>query len=223
MGYSGKAGRRDKALHPQLPRKDRRCISDEARWLEPFKSTEEFRPGLPSRRGRSTGARERSPPSRQPFEVAEHDRCPVSFRQAPEFFVEHRAQVVPIPILCRGQVGLARGVAPLVEPAPQRCGPGDERNARGHPEQPVTYRASVADRARLARQCQPGGLECVLCVVLVAQDAPADAPYHRSMTRHKRCEGQLGRLAPQGRELLEQRAVAQPGLRPHAEEGMDLP
>jgi hypothetical protein len=61
-----------------------------------------------------------------------HDRCPEPFRQAPEFFVEYRAQVVPVPILYRGQVGLARGVAPLVEPASRRRGPGVERDARGH-------------------------------------------------------------------------------------------
>ena len=105
---------------------------------------------------------------RQPFEVAEHDRCPVSFRQAPEFFVEHRAEVVPVAILCRGLVGLVLGVAPLVEPAPRRRGPGVERDARGHPEQPVANRAAVAERAGLARQDQPRSLEGVLRVVLVA-------------------------------------------------------
>ncbi len=159
---------------------------------------------------------------RQPFEVAKHDWRSVSFRQAPEFFMKQCAEIIPVLILCRRLLCLAGGVAQLVELAPRRRGPGVERDARGHPEQPVTHRIGVAERAGLAHQDQPGGLEGVLHIVLVAQNASANPPDHWSVPRHQRGEGQLGHLALQRREPFQKRTIAQPGERPHAVEGLDL-
>ena len=52
--------------------------------------------------------------------------------------------------------------------------------------------------------------------------APANTPDHRPVPRQERGECQLGHVALQGHEPLQEWAVAQPGKRPHAAESLNL-
>ena len=76
------------------------------------------------------------------------------------------------------------------------------------------------DRAGLLDQDEEGGLEGVLGVVGVAQDAPADGQDHRPVPRHQRLEGRRIAL---GEEAVEELRVGEPGDGPAAEQAVDLP
>ena len=85
--------------------------------------------------------------------------------------------------------------------------------------QPAAQHDAAADRAGLLDQDQEGGLEGVLGVVGVAQDAVADAQDHRSVPRHQRLEGRG--IAPMD-EPLEELGVGKAGDRPIGEQAVDL-
>ena len=72
--------------------------------------------------------------------------------------------------------------------------------------QPVPTTAREASAAGPADQHQERGLEGVVGVVRVAQDAPADAQHHGSVPAHE--DGKGGLVMP-GQETLEQLAVRQ--------------
>ena len=71
--------------------------------------------------------------------------------------------------------------------------PGLEGHAVGDPVQPRAQRAAPGDRPRFAGEHQKGRLKGVLGVVVVADDAAADAEDHRAVTAD---EGFKGRFVP---------------------------
>ena len=89
--------------------------------------------------------------------------------------------------------------------------------------EPGAERVADPERPRLADQDQEGGLEGVLGVVRVAEDAPADAQDHRPVPLDQGREGQLGRLAAPGREPLEELAVGQSRRRSGRQQRAELP
>src|SRR5262249_17248146 len=70
--------------------------------------------------------------------------------------------------------------------------------------------AARADRGSLLDQDEEGGLEGVLRVGLVAEDAPAHPQHHRAVPPEKLLER---RAVPPGDERLQKRAVGQAALR----------
>ena len=88
--------------------------------------------------------------------------------------------------------------------------------------EPGTQRIPHPERPGLLDQDQERGLEGILCIVRVDQHAPADAQDHRPVPLDQDREGQLGRLAPVGREPLQELAVGQVPDRPHVEERAEL-
>ena len=89
--------------------------------------------------------------------------------------------------------------------------------------EPGAQRIPHPERPGLADQDQERGLEGILGVVRIIQHAPADAQHHRPMPLHQDREGQLGGLAPVGREPLQELSVRQVPDRPHVEERAELP
>ena len=86
-------------------------------------------------------------------------------------------------------------------PPPGGGGIGPDRHAVGHPIEPGPQRDAAADRTRFLDEDQERGLEGILGVVRILQDAPADAQDHRPVTRHQDLER---RGVIPGGEALEQ-------------------
>ena len=89
--------------------------------------------------------------------------------------------------------------------------------------EPGAQRIPHPEGPGLPDQDQERRLERILGVVRVGQDAPADAQDHRPMPLDQDREGQLGRLAPIGREPLQELPVGQLADRPDVEERAELP
>ncbi len=112
------------------------------------------------------------------------------------------------------------GCLRLAAAPPPHLGTGLHRHAIGHAMQPAAQRVAGADRARLARQHQEGGLERVLDVGLVLQDRTASGQDHRAVPRHQRLER---RLLAIGRESSQELAVAQADGRAVAVQVAEVP
>ena len=88
-------------------------------------------------------------------------------------------------------------------------GPGAGRGPIRDLVQPGADRVPHPQPARPLHQDQERGLEGVLRVVRVRQHAAADPHHHRAVPLDQDGEGQLGGLAPVGREPLQELAVGQ--------------
>ena len=141
-----------------------------------------------------------------PFQVAEDHRRPITLWEPVDLLVEQ-------PLQLGGGLGEPRrlrpGRAPFV-PSPTRGrGTGTRSRAIGHLMQPGAQRIPHPEGASLADQDQERRLECVLGVVRVGQDAPADALHHRPVPLDQDREGELGGVIPIGREPFQELAVGQ--------------
>ena len=91
--------------------------------------------------------------------------------------------------------GLGQGVHDVslfVDALASQAGPGLAGGAQRHAIQPGGEPVRIAERVRLARQDEEGGLEGVLGEVVIGEELPADAQDHRAMARHQGGEGGLG-------------------------------
>jgi hypothetical protein len=88
--------------------------------------------------------------------------------------------------------------------------------------QPARQRLATPERANSRHQDEERGLEGVVRLVGVVEDAPADAEDHRAVTLDERGEGELGRLAVASGEAVEELRVGQSGHRADVEQGADL-
>jgi hypothetical protein len=148
---------------------------------------------------------------REPFEVTEQQRHPLRLREPRQFLVEQAAQLAPGDVL--GRVGGVYTRAGDVRRGPPTLAPGQglARQAVGDAVQPAADRLAASDRRGLARQDQEGGLEGVLGIVGVAEDAAADAEHHRPVAAD---EGLERRFVARHGEALEQVGVAGVGGAP---------
>jgi hypothetical protein len=89
--------------------------------------------------------------------------------------------------------------------------------------EPAPDRVPLAHGAGATDEDEESSLEGVLCGVLITQDRPADAKYHRAMSLHQGRERQLGGLIAAGRESAQQLVVGQPTDRTEIEEGTKVP
>jgi hypothetical protein len=101
---------------------------------------------------------------------------------------------------------------------PSSCGglgPGLERHAVSHAVQPAGQGSVPAQAAQVLGEDEEGGLEGVLGVLGVLQDAPADAVDHRAVALH---HGVKRRLVPGGKDPFDEVPVGLVGeqLRRHA-------
>ncbi len=126
-------------------------------------------------------------------------------RQPPQFLVHHLAD-----FLARHRIrdigrdwGFARLGGAALAP-----GTGFAGQAGGDAVQEAADGLPATDGARLAGQDEEGGLEDVLGVVEVAEEAAADAQHQPPVALHQRREG---RLVAAGGEALQQLPVAQCG------------
>src|SRR5262249_238595 len=105
-----------------------------------------------------------------------------------EFLIEHGKKLPCGDVCQRVGWGRRRGTRFAGLP-PGRIDPGAGGRAIGHPVEPVFQRALTADRGGLADADKERGLEGVLHVLRVKEDAPADAedqwavPSHQSLER----------------------------------------
>ena len=124
-----------------------------------------------------------------------------------------------------GVAGRARGLVPprLVRACPSPAFPAPSAwpwspwpsAPSGGPRRTASCRPSLGDdRRRLADEDEEGGLEGVLGVVVVAEDAAADAPDHRAVPPH---QGFQGRWLSAADEALQQLPIGQ--VRPFRQQG----
>ena len=141
------------------------------------------------------------------FQFTQHKRRPVLVGEATQLLIEQREQVAPI----RDRFGLGRDHfrrPPLFRPPPGFRGPRLEGRAVGYAVQPVADLLPRPDRSRFTDKNEERSLKCVLSVLLVAQDAPADGPDHRPVPADQRFEGGAVALA---HESSHEVAVGQAG------------
>jgi hypothetical protein len=124
------------------------------------------------------------------LQVAQDDQDSVLVRQGPEFPVEDRAEVGPeAGVGCNGLGGFdGFDELPLTGNPPGPHLPRLPGRLAGRPVEPVGDRLARGDGRRPAHEDDERGLEGVFGVVLVAEDAAADAPHHRGVAAHERLD-----------------------------------
>jgi hypothetical protein len=101
-----------------------------------------------------------------------------------------------------GDLGVGHGLdLPLAGAPPGVGGRGLPGGAAGDAVQPAAHRLALHDRPRPAGEDEEGGLEGVLGVLLVAEQAPADTQGHGPVTAY---QGRERRLVPRGDEVGQQ-------------------
>src|SRR5262249_10912268 len=127
----------------------------------------------PGQHGASwTAQRRRRLLGRFALQVAEHDRVAELGWQPSHLLIQNGPEVGPAlsrPFLRPGYVQQRLGH----RPPPTRTTSHLQRHAVSDAIEPVAQRLTLVDRAGLARQDQERGLESVLGVLLVLEDAPA--------------------------------------------------
>ena len=153
------------------------------------------------------------------FQIAEHNGYAEAVRQAIQLLMHGRRQ--PVPIIGNNPVERHLGQSSLECPAAARVGPGSPRGSAGDTVQPRAQGIAHPERSALADQDQERRLEGVHRLVVIAENAASGAENHRPMPLDQDREGQLGRLAPAGREPLEKLPVRQPGGNPILKERLE--
>jgi hypothetical protein len=148
---------------------------------------------------------------RTSFEVAEHDRNAVSFRQAVDLLVNDVGQVVRHVAVGPTRVEFSRAVFGLF--AAFRLALGLNRGTKGDAMQPGSERVAHPERSCLAHQHEKGRLEGIARIVIVAQDSQARTPDHRSMPRDQRSERRFRSLTVFERKSLQQLPSGEAGER----------
>ena len=169
-------------------------------------------PGAPDAQGRLLGA--------EALEIAEHDRIPVSLREATNLLVEGR------PRLGRSGVALVRhrakgGTPPLVGAPPRGVGLDTNGDPEGNAMKPARDGIGLADRRGPAGEDEERGLKGVLGVVRIAKDLLADAQHHRCVPFHQRREGRLIGPVLAVNEPLDELGVGQVAHDPELEDGVE--
>jgi hypothetical protein len=122
------------------------------------------------------------------LQAAEHQGGPVLLRQVLQLFKQQAPHFTQTQVEHR--IRGRHGDSPILEDLPAgRVSFGAHRQAVGHPIQPTAHSLPPVDRAGLLREDQEGGLEGILGVVQIAQDAPAHTQYHRPVPFQQRREG----------------------------------
>ena len=118
------------------------------------------------------------------LQVAKHQRRPKRLGQPGEFLVEDLPRFAPLAVEARRTNLDVRDLylVLLVDVAASGVGPCPHGDSVGDPMDPVAQQPGVADGFGPADQHQERRLEGILNVMFLAQDAPADAQDHRSMT-----------------------------------------
>src|SRR5207247_1640808 len=123
------------------------------------------------------------------LEVAQQQRRPLRRRQALELFFQHVLQLAP------GGIDEKRFVGRLMQPLDlalaQAAGTDAPRDAGSDAVEPARDGFLLADGRGLTRQQQKRGLEGVLGVLSLTEDALADAQHHRAVPLQERSEGAL--------------------------------
>lgn len=139
------------------------------------------------------------------LQVTEDEGGPILLRQATDLLIEDRPQVAPEHLIgsfpCRHVVQRRFAGAAGLLPGPQA-----ESNPVSHLVEPAADRVAFADGRGLASKHQEGDLEGILGLMVVVQDALAEAEDHRAMPPDQHLEGGLVALAD---ELLQQLGVRQ--------------
>ncbi len=140
------------------------------------------------------------------LQVAEDDGDAVLRGQAAQLLIQERQQVVPPFVRPGFGLGHLRHLL-LSGPPPASHRPGPHGCLVRHGIQPVGDHLPTGDRRGLAGEHEERGLERVLGIVGVAEDASADTPDHGAVTHD---EGLERRLVAVGGEPLEELAIRQP-------------
>jgi hypothetical protein len=111
------------------------------------------------------------------LQVAQDDGRPVAFGKCGQLPIKHLPQVVA----SRGRRLHPRGGPRLLRTPPGHRSPSLQGRPVGHTVQPGPEARPLVDRRRPADEDEEGGLEGVLGVVIVAQDATADPEHHRAV------------------------------------------
>ena len=152
-------------------------------------------------------------------EVAEDHGGPIPLGEPAQLLVERPDQFVVDP-----GAGLPRLPRrdPLVPTPPGDGRPEADRGPVGHLMEPGAEGIPDPEGAGPPDQDQERGLEGILRVTRLDQDAPADPEDHRPMPLHQGREGPLGRVPPAGREPLQELAIGQVADHPQGEQRADL-
>lgn len=156
----------------------------------------------------------------QPLQVAEHHGGAEPLGQVGDLLMED----LPVGIVDSRDVALGGPLRaePVDRPPPRGPALAADRHAVRDAEQPTRDRPAIADRTGPVRQDQEDGLEGVLGVVRVVEDAPADPQDHRPVPAHQLLESRLARLAAIRDEPVQQLAVRRRPDRPEVPQPAQL-
>jgi hypothetical protein len=122
------------------------------------------------------------------LQITQDDENSLSIRQPAQFLVEQGEQISSsVRFRCGGFGHLGYLLFPLLSPGSRH--PRLEGGLVGHAVEPVGDHLAGHDRVGLADQDEEGGLEIVLGIMTIPQDAAADTPHHRPMPPHQRGQG----------------------------------
>ena len=138
------------------------------------------------------------------FQVTQYERRPVFVGKTLDFLIEEHAQLTPGGLHPR-IINAARERLPLQEFTPGDPVSEAEGNAVGDTVQPTGQRIRFANSGRLADEDEERGLERVIDIGRLPQQALANAAHHRPVLLHESGKSILVALRD---EFREQHAIA---------------
>jgi hypothetical protein len=152
------------------------------------------------------------------FEVAEHDRRTVLFRQPAQLLVEHGANVETFPI--NAWLAVLNLVEVMANARSAISGPCSQGDSTCDAVEPVAQSIAIADRPRLPHQDQKRRLKGVLDIPRISKDTAANAQNERTMPLNQSPERAL--IAPRVK-AFQKLSVRYPGRRANLEQPVHLP
>jgi hypothetical protein len=110
------------------------------------------------------------------FQVTEDNRRPKSVRQTADFFIQDGTHIAPVQVVVRNRKHPIDSQRRMIRPYGLRL--SLERDPVSHFVEPASYCLATHNAGCLPNQNQKSRLEGVFRILFVAQDPPANAPYH---------------------------------------------
>ncbi len=161
----------------------------------------------------------------QAFEVTKHDWGLKTCWKLAQLFGQNGVEVVqvgpvhPRVVRCGLNSSQARSLTSL--PAP-RVGSSTSCDSSSHAVEPTPERTVHPDRARLSNEHEKRRLKCVIRLVRVGQNAPADPQHHRAVPLNQRSESQVCNGVAGGNESVQELPVREAVARPCREKRVHL-
>jgi hypothetical protein len=149
--------------------------------------------------------------------MEQNDHRSETLGQSRQLLVKLRMRLSLVGLAGISSRGRLRRSKLLVATSARGVNSGTDRDPASRAMEPARHRIQSTDRACSSGQSEKCRLKGILGPVVVAENLPAEALYHRAVTLDQRLKRRFGAVARPVPEAIEQRPIRQPGQRAGAE------